>query len=78
MIKLLTLERNVMLRAFPILAFLALVSGGSYTVTLMQERGSDLQVLSATVTAIAMAALTGFALALLLVQQGLKRLRVGS
>ncbi len=77
MIKLLVLERNVMICSLPILLLLTLTGSGAYFFMIMQEPGSDLQFVSAIASAVSMSVLTGFALALLTIQQGLKRLRLG-
>jgi hypothetical protein len=75
--KLNILERNVLIRAMPILMVLFAVGTVSYLLTITAERGSSAQGLAAISSLISMSLLVGASTAFLFLELGLRRLRSG-
>jgi CHASE2 domain-containing sensor protein len=75
--KIIILERNVMIRALPILTALFVLGAASYFAAIFTEYGSALQGITAIASLISMSLLVGASVALLILQFGLQRLRHG-
>ncbi|WP_417254125.1 hypothetical protein [Celeribacter sp.] len=75
--KIVILERNVMIRALPILTALLVLGAASYFVAIFTEYTSALHGITVITGLISMSLIIGASVALLILQFGLQRLRYG-